>query len=90
MYTAPVPGRGRAFDTVLLYTALAGLAIPVGGVLARAGFLYLVFHDSVPFAHRAGHWLPTLGVIGDFLIGLVGIGCSPRDEAAQAYHLNGK
>ncbi len=41
--------------------------------LAAAGaIIYLVFHDLAPQAFRRGHWLPTMGAVAGFLVGLVG------------------
>lgn len=41
-------------------------------LFAAGGILYLLFHDVMPVAHEEGHWLPTLGGIAGFLMGLVG------------------
>jgi ZIP family zinc transporter len=41
-------------------------------LLSSGGILYLVFHDVAPTAYAKGHWLPTLGVIAGFLVGLIG------------------
>lgn len=41
-------------------------------LFSSGGILYLVFHDVAPTAYSKGHWLPTLGVIAGFLVGLIG------------------
>lgn len=59
---------------LLGFFVLGGLPVVLGALflLSSGGILYLVFHDVAPTAYSKGHWLPTLGVIAGFLIGLVG------------------
>ncbi len=79
-------GRGPAL-AMLAPLALLGPAAAVAGFwlladqpvllaylfLAAAGaIVYLIFHDLAPQALRRGHWLPTMGAVAGFLVGLVG------------------
>lgn len=41
-------------------------------VFASGGIVYLIFHDIAPEAHQKGHWMPTLGAIVGFALGLAG------------------
>ncbi len=41
-------------------------------LFAAGGILYSIFHDVAPLAHRREHWIPTLGAIAGFLLGMVG------------------
>jgi ZIP family zinc transporter len=40
-------------------------------MFSAGGILYLIFHDIAPLAHRTGHWIPTLGSIFGFILGLL-------------------
>lgn len=55
-------------------TFLAGRGALVGGVMlfAAAGILYLVFQDIAPQARLERRWLPALGAVLGFLLGLLG------------------
>ncbi len=41
-------------------------------LFAAGGILYTVFQDVAPMAKYEGHWLPALGAIAGFLLGMVG------------------
>jgi ZIP family zinc transporter len=57
------------------YFALATHPLFVAAVFefSAGGILYLIFQDIAPLAHQEGHWVPTLGAIAGFLIGLVSV-----------------
>lgn len=57
---------------VLGFLFLAGHPAMVSGLFmfSAGGILYLIFHDIAPLAHRTGHWLPTLGSVLGFILGL--------------------
>ncbi|GGH38749.1 zinc transporter, ZIP family [Cribrihabitans marinus] len=48
--------------------------VPLGAIMvfSAGGILYLLFQDVAPAAHRHGHWLPALGSVGGFALGLAG------------------
>ncbi len=41
-------------------------------LFAAGGILYSVFHDVAPLAHQREHWIPTLGAVAGFLLGMLG------------------
>lgn len=41
-------------------------------LFAAGGILYSLFQDVAPMAYQEGHWVPTLGAVAGFLIGLIG------------------
>lgn len=41
-------------------------------LFAAGGILFSLFQDVAPLAHHEGHWIPTMGAVGGFLLGLVG------------------
>ncbi|MGE0652926.1 MAG: ZIP family metal transporter [Alphaproteobacteria bacterium] len=41
-------------------------------LFAAGGILYLTFHDIAPQAKLERHWLPGLGAVAGFLVGLMG------------------
>ncbi|MCJ2520676.1 MAG: divalent cation transporter [Candidatus Thermoplasmatota archaeon] len=41
-------------------------------LFAAGGILYGLFHDVAPLAHQRKHWIPTLGAILGFLLGMIG------------------
>lgn len=41
-------------------------------LLAAGGILFSLFQDVAPMAYRAGHWVPSLGAVAGFLLGMVG------------------
>lgn len=41
-------------------------------LFASGGILYSLFHDVAPLAHQREHWVPTLGAIIGFLMGMIG------------------
>lgn len=57
---------------VLGFVFLAGHFTIISGLFmfSAGGILYLIFHDIAPLAHRTGHWLPTLGSVFGFILGL--------------------
>ncbi len=61
---------------VVALTTLAGLAIPLGGLLARVEriqprWLEFIFQDIAPQAKLCRHCAPALGVVAGFLVGLI-------------------
>ncbi len=42
-------------------------------LFAAGGILYGVFHDVAPLAHQRQHWIPTLGAVAGFLLGMIGV-----------------
>jgi ZIP family zinc transporter len=57
---------------VLGFLLLAGHPAIIGGLFmfSAGGILYLIFHDIAPLAHQTGHWIPTLGSVFGFIVGL--------------------
>lgn len=53
-----LPGDSQALGAVMIFAA--------------GGILYLVFGDIAPQARLEQHWLPPLGAVGGFLLGLAG------------------
>ncbi|OEY65321.1 ZIP family metal transporter [Marinobacter sp. X15-166B] len=53
---------------------LADVPAVLAGIMlfAAGGILYLVFQDIAPQARLDKHWVPTLGAVLGFLLGLVG------------------
>ena len=41
-------------------------------VFCAGGILYLIFHDIAPQAKLKKHWIPSLGAIAGFLLGVIG------------------
>ncbi len=41
-------------------------------LFAAGGILYSIFHDVAPLAYQRRHWVPTLGAVAGFLIGMIG------------------
>jgi len=41
-------------------------------LFAAGGILFSLFHDVAPMALRDAHYIPTMGAVGGFLLGLVG------------------
>ncbi len=41
-------------------------------LFASGGILYLIFQDIAPQVRVEKHWLPPLGAIAGFLLGLIG------------------
>lgn len=64
-FSGPIAG-------VLGFLFLAEHAPMISGLFmfSAGGILYLIFHDIAPLAHRTGHWIPTLGSVFGFIIGL--------------------
>ncbi len=56
------------------YYLLGGLPMVIDGLLlfAAGGILYVVFQDIAPQAKLKKHWLPTLGAVVGFALGLLG------------------
>jgi len=56
------------------YYLLSGLDAIMGMLMlfASGGILYLVFEDIAPQAKLANRWVPALGAVAGFLLGLVG------------------
>ncbi len=56
------------------YYVLSGFPVLVSGIMvfAGGGILYVVFGDLAPQARLKKHWLPPLGAVAGFMLGLVG------------------
>lgn len=56
------------------YYWLASYPMIIGGIMlfAAGGILYSVFQDMAPQIHMKNRWMPPMGAILGFLIGLVG------------------
>ncbi|MFQ5986663.1 MAG: ZIP family metal transporter [Thermoplasmata archaeon] len=83
-----VGGRtGRRCLAILGAVALMGPAAALLGFLllggqpriigwlflfAAGGILFTLFQDVAPLAHHEGQWVPTLGAVAGFLLGIVG------------------
>lgn len=63
--TGPIAG-------VFGFLLLAGHPAMISGLFmfSAGGILYLIFHDIAPLAHQTGHWVPTLGSVFGFILGL--------------------
>jgi len=81
----PSKGAGQALWT-LTWTSLLGPLAAAAGYLwlaphpaavaavflaAAGGILYLLVQDVAPLAHKDGHWVPALGAVLGFVLGLV-------------------
>ncbi len=57
---------------VIGFLFLAGHPEIISGLFmfSAGGILYLIFHDIAPLAHPKGHWIPTLGSVFGFILGL--------------------
>lgn len=63
----PIAGlTGYFFFTDLPQTVAAIMLFAAGGIL------YLIFQDIAPEAKLERHWIPSLGAIAGFLLGIVG------------------
>lgn len=49
------------------------IAIAVIVLVASGGILYSVFQDIAPRAKLAKHWLPPMGAVLGFVLGMVGV-----------------
>jgi ZIP family zinc transporter len=80
----PSRGAGQALWT-LTWTSLLGPLAAAAGYLwlgphpavvaalflaAAGGILYLLVQDVAPLAHKDGHWVPALGAVAGFVLGL--------------------
>jgi len=41
-------------------------------IFSAGGILYITFTDIAPQAKLENHWLPAIGVVAGFLLGLIG------------------
>jgi ZIP family zinc transporter len=59
---------------LLGYLVLRGHHQISGGIMsfAAGGILYLIFQDIAPQAKMRRHWLPPLGAVFGFLVGMIG------------------
>lgn len=56
------------------YFVLSGYPQVVAGIMlfAAGGILYIVFQDIAPQAKLKNHWVPPLGAVAGFLLGILG------------------